>query len=198
MRLVVTLLVPLLAACTVLRAPLVPVATEPVRTVYLVRHGWHTGLVLRVADVPNTSPLVRDFPGAEHLEIGWGDRDYYPAADPSVWMAMRALFWPTPSVLHVAGFRGTPQAYFPNSEIVVLTLSQSGFDRLHARLRESFEFDAAGNPVVLGPGLYGTSRFYASRESFHVFNTCNVWTAEVLREAGVAMTPGSSSSIPLP
>lgn len=184
MRLV-PLLVLLLAACGVPRVPPVTVTDERVYTVHLVRHGWHTGLVLRVVDVPDTSPLVRDFPHAEHIEIGWGDRDYYRAANPTASIALRALFWPTPSVLHVVGFRGTPKAYFPTSDIEVLTLSPSGFDRLHARVRESFEFDAAGNSVVVGPGLYGTSRFYASRESFHLFRTCNVWTTEVLREAGV-------------
>jgi len=42
---------------------------------------------------------------------------------------------------------------------------------------------------VLGPGLYGRSRFYASRERFHLFKTCNVWVATALREAGLPVTP---------
>lgn len=175
----------LLAACMVPRSPVLTAPNEPTRTVHLVRHGWHAGRVLKVADLPDTSPLVRDFADAEHIEIGWGDRDYYRAADPSAWMAMRALFWPTPSALHIVGFRGTPQAYFAESEVAPLTVPQSGFDRLHARLRESFELDATGNPMVLGPGLYGRSRFYASLESFHLFKTCNAWTAEVLRAAAM-------------
>lgn len=194
----VILLALLLAGCVVPAGPPVTTANEPVRTVHLVRHGWHSGLVLRRADVSETSPLLRDFSGVEYIEVGWGDRDYYQAANPSAWMALRALFWPTPSALHVAGFSTTPQAYFRESEVVALMLAQSAFDRLHARLRESFEFDAAGNPVALGPGLYGTSRFYASRESFHLFKTCNAWTAEVLREAGVPAARAPSSPVPLP
>ncbi|HEU0204153.1 MAG TPA: DUF2459 domain-containing protein, partial [Burkholderiaceae bacterium] len=35
------------------------------------------------------------------------------------------------------------------------------------------------------PALYGDGRFYGSRESFHMFKTCNVWTAARLNEAGV-------------
>jgi len=42
---------------------------------------------------------------------------------------------------------------------------------------------------VLGLGLYGRSRFYASRERFHLFKTCNVWVATALREAGLPLTP---------
>lgn len=168
---------------------------EPARTVHVVRHGGHTGLVLKHADLSGVaSPLARDFRDAEHIEIGWGDRDYYPAAEPTVWMGLRALFWPRPGVLHVVGFRGSPQTYFPGSEVVALGLSQSGLDRLHTRLRESFDLDASGNAIVVGPGLYGDSRFYASRESFHLFKTCNVWTAALLREAGVPINPSLAIS----
>ncbi len=186
----------LLAACaaTPQEPPGARADAGPTRTAYVVRHGWHSGLVLRVADLPGASPLVRDFPDAEHVEVGWGDRVYYPAPQPTIWMAMRAVLWPTPGVLHVVGFRGAPQANFPASQIVEVPLSDSGFERLHARLRDSFELDAAGNTVVLGPGLYGESRFYASREFFHLFKTCNVWTAQVLREAGLPLTPATALS----
>jgi hypothetical protein len=30
---------------------------------------------------------------------------------------------------------------------------------------------------------------YASRETFHLFRTCNVWTAALVREAGVPAQP---------
>ena len=39
--------------------------------------------------------------------------------------------------------------------------------------------------AALGPGLYGDSRFYPAWESFHLFRTCNVWTAQALRAAGL-------------
>ena len=48
---------------------------------------------------------------------------------------------------------------------------------------------ARGDPITLGPGLYGHSRFYASRERFHLFKTCNVWVATALQAAGVQVTP---------
>ncbi len=165
---------------------------EPSFTVQVVRHDWHTGLVLRVADLPGGSPLARDFPNATHIEIGWGDREYYMAREPTVWLALRASLWPTPGVLHVAGLPNPPAISFPGSEIVEATLTRTEFERLHSRLNSSFERSEAGGIVNLGPGLYGESRFYASRESFHLFKTCNVWTAEILREAGLPLTPAGS------
>lgn len=161
-------------------------AASSLHTIFVVRQGWHTGIVVRAADVPEAAwPARRDFAGADHLEVGWGDREYYQAPEPSAWLALRALFWPTAGVLHVVGFSGPVERYFAAAEIVELRISEDGFARLVDYVRASHEFDATGQPIVLGQGQYGTSRFYASREEFHLFKTCNVWTARVLREAGV-------------
>ena len=158
--------------------------------VHVVRHGWHSGIVVRVADVPVQAwPARREFAGAEYLEVGWGDRTYYPAPDPSVWLGLRALLWPTAGVLHMVAFNGPVERYFPSAEIVTLGITPQGFAHLVAAVSASHELDAAGRPIPLGPGLYGTSRFYASSEAFHLFATCNVWVAGMLREAGVPVSP---------
>ncbi|WP_456377242.1 DUF2459 domain-containing protein [Thiolapillus sp.] len=54
---------------------------------------------------------------------------------------------------------------------------------------DSFARNAAGSASDLGPGLYGNSRFYLSRERYHLFNTCNVWVARQLRRAGLPINP---------
>ena len=163
---------------------------ETRRPVYLVSHGWHTGIVVRRADLPTAVwPESEDFPDAEYLEVGWGDRDYYQTREPDAWLTLKAALWPTPSVLHIAGFSGPVASYFPHSEVVELELSQRGFERLSGFVRDSFDRDGATRSVRLGPGLYGQSAFYPAREKFHLFNTCNVWTARVLRAAGLPVTP---------
>lgn len=156
--------------------------------VHVVRHGWHSGIVVRAADVPeNAWPAQRDFVGAEYLEVGWGARAYYQAPDPSVWLGLRALLWPTAGVLHMVGFSGPVDGYFASAEIVALQITPQGFARLVGAISASHELDAAGRPITFGPGLYGSSRFYASRDTFHLFATCNVWIAAMLREAGVPL-----------
>lgn len=169
--------------------------TQAPHHIYVVRHGWHTGIVVRAAEVPADAwPARRDFADAEFLEVGWGDREYYQASDPTIWLGLRALLWPTPGVLHVAAFSGLVERYFAAHAIVELRVAPHGFARLVAAIGTSHELDASGRPIPLGPGLYGTSRFYASREAFHLFRTCNVWTANILREAGVNVEPALSHS----
>lgn len=162
---------------------------EPAHTIYVVSHGWHAGIVVRAADVAAARwPVVSDFPDAEYLEVGWGDRHYYPARGPGLWLAIRAALLPGDSVLHVVGVRGPVEGYFMASDVIELRLSAREFEALIAVFQASLALDATGRPVAMGPGLYGDSRFYASRERFHLFKTCNVWTSRALRAAGVPIT----------
>ncbi len=159
-------------------------------SVHVVNHGWHAGLVLRGSDVPAGAWAAKaDFPDADYLEVGWGNRAYYMAADPSAWLGLKAVAWPTPGVLHVVGSDAVPERFFPAAEIVEIAVAPAGLQRLLEHLRQSHDLDSAGRPITLGPGLYGHSRFYASREQFHLFKTCNVWVATALQAAGVQVTP---------
>lgn len=159
-------------------------------SVHVVNHGWHAGLVLRADDMPAGAwPVTADFPEAVYFEVGWGDRAYYMAADPGGWLALKAVAWPTPGVLHAVAVETPIERFFPNAETIEIGVSQAGLQRLLEHLRNSHELDDAGRPVTLGPGLYGHSRFYAARERFHLFKTCNVWVATALQAAGVQVTP---------
>jgi uncharacterized protein (TIGR02117 family) len=150
--------------------------------VYVVTHGWHTGIAMRAADIDFARWRPLPHPArARYIEIGWGDRDYYPAPGFNLWYGFKALAWPTPSVLHVTGFDEPPARYFSASEVVELRLSPSGFERLLAYITASFEAEAA--PIA--PSLYASGAFYPSREKFHLFKTCNVWVARALRAAGI-------------
>lgn len=166
-----------------------PAVGEPHYPVHLVSHGWHTGVVVRVADVPpDRWPERADFPLADYLEVGWGDRDFYRAATFSGWVLFKAAAWPTASVLHVVGFRGPVEDYFPHSEVVRISVSRPGLDRLIDFIHSSHARAGAPRAAVLGPGLYGDSRFYPSPESFHLLRTCNIWSAQALRATGFPVT----------
>jgi uncharacterized protein (TIGR02117 family) len=150
--------------------------------IYVVTHGWHTGIAMRAADIDFTRWRPLPHPArARYLEIGWGERDYYPAPGFNLWYGFKALAWPTPSVLHVTGFEEPPARYFAASEVVELRLSRAAFERLLAHITASFEPEAA--PIA--PSLYASGAFYPSREKFHLFKTCNVWVARALRAAGI-------------
>lgn len=177
----------LFAGCA---APAASMSGEPkTKVVHIVDHGWHTGIALARADLPEGFPALADFAAAEQLEFGWGDAEYYPAQDPSVWLGTKALLWPTPSVLHVAAIRGDVAASFPASTIIRIELSADGLQRLSEFIRTEFQLDPQGRPVAVARGLYGDGRFYRARGKFYFPRTCNWWIAEALAAAGIPIEP---------
>ncbi len=163
--------------------------------IYLVSHGWHAGIVLERAAIPaGLLPEQADFPGARYLEIGWGDRDYYTRADPHAGILLKAGLWPTASVLHVVGFSEPVTKTFPHSEVIRIDLGRQGFVSLCQHLDNRFARDS-GSAAALQSGLYGQSRFYLARDTYHLFNTCNVWTARALRTAGCPVTPAFNITV---
>ena len=152
--------------------------------------------MLRRTDIPDgITPKLGGFLDTEYLEVGWGDMDYYQTPDPHMGLTLKAALLPTASVLHIVGFNGAVAAYFPYSEIIGIELSSAGIELLSRTIAASFATDAAGNITALGPGLYGDSRFYRSRETYHLFNTCNVWTARALQAAGLPVTPAIAITV---
>ena len=173
----------LLLCCLLCGCAALPVATLPEApletSIFLVPQGGHTGIAVRHADIPAALlPEKRDFPDADFLEFGWGDRDFYMAEAAGPWLAFKAAFLPTPSAVHVAGIHGALDAHFPQSEIVEIRLSRAALEALLRYVHESFTRDgAAAEPLGRG--------FYAGRDTFHLLRTCNVWTAGALRAAGL-------------
>ena len=173
-----------------------PGQNEPVKSIYLVNHGWHAGIVVKRADIPDgVWPEHNDFPDADYLEVGWGDKDYYMMPNPHVGITLKAGLLPTESVLHIVGFNGSVTRYFSASEIIKIDLSGAGFENLCQYIKSSYYKNQTGMSQMLGPGLYGRSRFYLSRETYHAFNTCNVWTASALQNAGCPITPATTLTV---
>ena len=166
--------------CACASGPIAPLPDAPAELpVFVVPQGGHTGIAVRRADIPaGLVPERRDFPAADYLEFGWGDREFYMADAPTSGVSFRAAFVPTPSAVHVAGVRGDLAAGFPGAEIVEIRVSRPALEGLLRHVHASFAREGDAAPS-LGRG------FYPGRESFHLFRTCNVWTAGALRAAGL-------------
>ena len=154
------------------------------KTVYIVNHGLHTGIALPKKDAAPYMYSFDDFKSAQYLEIGWGDEIYYQTDPNTLWMGIRALFWPTDSVLHVAALNTDPVKYFNKNKVVPLKLSKTGFIRLVEYIDNSFSLDEDRQIIKLGSGLYGASQFYRAEGVFHLFNNCNTWSAKAIRYSG--------------
>jgi uncharacterized protein (TIGR02117 family) len=159
------------------------------RALFVVSHGWHTGIIVGRGDlVTLLPPLSRDIGHDEYVEVGWGEELFYRSGTGTPGLALRALFWSTSSVLHVVPFAGPPRVYFPKSEIVEVWVDAAGYAAALAFVAESFTRAPDGGVVRLGPSLYGGGGFYRAEGSFSAFNTCNTWVARALERTGTAVS----------
>jgi len=179
----------LCSACTgPSKVPSFSAGDESLASIYLINHGKHAGLVVRRADIPTGLwPENRDFPDADYLELGWGDWNYYQADDPGPWLALKAAFWSTASVLHVVGVKGSVADRFAGYEVIRLELAPDGFAKLMDYIHQSFARNGETKARPVEPGYGLGSRFYPARGKFHLYNTCNGWVARALEATGYPM-----------
>lgn len=171
-----------------------PAPVSRQRFIQVVSHGWHTGIIVRRADIPPGCgwPALPEFAREEYLEVGWGSREFYMARRFTLPLVLRTVLTATPSAVHVAGFRGPSDAGTPRSESLRLAISAPGLRALCEQIGKTFSRDAQGRVLDLGPGLYGHSRFYRANGLYSLPNNCNPWTARVLRAAGYPVRGPSS------
>lgn len=184
-------------------------STEDPRPVWVIDHGWHSGIIIGQAELRSaalglelTDPeaaekllwLTSRFPAAEWLEIGWGDAEFYQQTptveDIDPWLAVQALFVPTDSAIQVVPGWGPPDQSFWTAK-QRLPLSLDGFRKLALKLSEAIK----PVPYPLGDSLYGKGHFYPSPLAYHLFRTCNHWVSNLVNAAGVpsSFVPGTFS-----
>lgn len=166
------------------------------RFVWVVRHGFHSRLALRRADVDAALwPESRAFGDVEYLEVGWGDRDFYPKPDPSLWDALDTVVRRTPAALHVGGFDPEPPRFLPDRPIVRIPVSERGLRALARFIHDAYARDATDRPVPIRPGYYARSWFYEATGRYHALtHNSNHWAAEALRVAGVPVDPATATT----
>ncbi len=186
----ISLILLLICGCAKSVAP-VPARTEGNhKHVFIVHDAWHAGIVIRTIDIPPAVlPEVNDFPSAEYLEFSWGDKDYFPAPDPGIGLALKAAFWSSGSVLQVFGSNGSLENAFPGAKILEIGLSKDGFQRLISFISDTFSRPSQEAPVEARPGLSPNARFYPAEGKFSILRTCNTWVAEALSAAGLPVSP---------
>lgn len=184
-----------------------------VLAIHVIDHGYHSGVIIPIAHLNRAAAAMdRDDPagaerlrwlaglysGADWLEIGWGDAEFYRATptidDVDLWSGVRALVIPTAAVLQVVPGDIAPEQIFEASERKQIGLSPEGLLGLARRLASTIPEPVPGR--ALGPSLYGAGGFFPARLDYHLFRTCNHWIAWLLRGAGVpaSSVPGTFST----
>jgi len=165
-----------------------PEATNDCKVIYIVSHGWHSGIWVDREDLLKKLPsLAQDIQKGKYIEIGWGDEEFYQARSVTPGMTLRAALFPSSSVLHLVGWEKEPLDYFPDHRVIKLSMSVAEYLELLEFVTATFKSGTDQDIVRTGPGLYGDSSFYRAEGSFHAFNTCNTWVAKALRRGGFSI-----------
>lgn len=159
--------------------------------VFIVHDSWHAAIVLRKEQLSDAAlPELVDFPDARFIEFSWGDKDYFPDPNSGFFMALKAAFWSSGSVLHLVGFDEALGKVYPRAEIIELRLSTPALERLIGYISQSVSRPQGQGRAPASAGLYSYSRFYPSSAKFSALNTCNTWVARALQHAGLPISPG--------
>jgi uncharacterized protein (TIGR02117 family) len=169
-------------------------SAPPTEVIYVISGGWHTELGLPVEALSGPlAALKPNFRSARYLVFGWGARDYYLSPNPGIGDLLRATT-SGPAVMLVIPLQVSPEMFFGASNVSVLPALPEGIQRLSQFLWDYLDQDEKGAPHRIGVGLYPQSVFYASTGTYNLGHTCNTWTAEALRVAGL---PVSASGVVL-
>ena len=153
--------------------------------IHVVSNGWHAGIVIARADLPQgVMPEAAEFADLAFLEFGWGDREYYPSRSPTIAMAFAAGLGANPAVIHLVGLARPPDGDAGN-EVVRLTLTPAGFAAMIGGIDATFDRRAGEPAERVASGLAPRSTFYAAQGRFSLVNTCNTWVARQLAAGGV-------------
>jgi uncharacterized protein (TIGR02117 family) len=168
--------------------------TSDGQVAYIVSNGIHTDIVL-----PVKSPMMQWdlffsqtkfkslFTDAKYIAFGWGNREFYLHTpewkDLTLSIAVHALFLNGEPAMHVTVIDFIPAE---GKYIKKTYLSPRQIERLRQIVISSFKTDEEGYPEVINaPGYYDNDLFFEATGNFNIFRTCNVWTSECLRYAGI-------------
>lgn len=160
-------------------------------TIMVETNGVHTGIVMPLvtpqkdwrSDYPATDlsdPYARAAP-YRHISFSWGEKEVFlntPTwADLTISTALGATVQGE-VLLHVAHYvRPMPSEYFRE-----LTISESEYAALVAAI-ERRTLPSGKRQSYPGYDVYDI--FYDAPGSYHMGQTCNQWTSDVLAEAGI-------------
>lgn len=164
----------------------------------LVSRDWHTeiGVPVDLLDGPTRRDWLNAVPRREWTELvprdgriafGFGAKVFMMAPAPGVAEALSALM-NAPGVVAVSALPTRPQEIGPVDDFAEVRVTPEGLARMLGFVRQQVERDAAGRPSLLG-GLFRGRKLFDSRLRYNTDFTCNTWTLEALRAAGLPVRP---------
>jgi uncharacterized protein (TIGR02117 family) len=168
-------------------------ATESGIDIFLVSNGVHTDFVLPIKnELQDWWQIIdkKDYElgeKAKFMGFGWGDKGFY--LDTPTWAelkfstACKALFIPSPTLMHITAHENLPikEKFFEK-----ISINAQQYQYLCNYIVQSFYWDKAQQlSFVPSVGYTNNDNFYKAIGVYHLFNTCNFWVNKGLIKIGV-------------
>ncbi|MBY0337960.1 MAG: DUF2459 domain-containing protein [Acetobacteraceae bacterium] len=148
---------------------------------WVTEREWHTEIGL----TPERAPPAFRVPGAASVAFGFGKRDFMLTGGPLQWIAGPL---PGPAVIQVTALRLDPAAAMPEGRTIRLPLTEAGAAGLARFIAGSFRPGPDGEAAPPIAWVRG-SAFHDAARPYTLAYTCNSWTADALRAAGLPVRP---------
>ena len=156
----------------------------PAVTIYVIKRSWHTDIGFDAADLhPPLASLRPALPEAHYVLFGFGDKHYLLTRENS-FQGMVGAVWPGEGLVLMTGLEATPEQAFGVNGVTRLQVRAAQALRLEEFIWNTLATDD-GVATALAPGPYAGSLYYKSTLRYSGMHTCNTWTAEGLRTAGL-------------
>lgn len=162
--------------------------------IFLISNDIHVGIALPVTNaIYDWKPFVvnEHFPSPETVKwihFGWGDRQFY--FEIPTWehftlkLAFDALFIPDQAVMHVEVLRLTPDQ--SSDYVRKISISFETYQKLVHAIKSWFILQNETPVIIPGKGYSPEDQFFEARGSYSLLKTCNIWTSDIFKEAGLA------------
>jgi len=123
-----------------------------------------------------------------YISFGWGDKGFYIGtphwSDLKASTAFKAMFWMSTSAMHVTWRRKVP---VPGLHCRVITITKEKYIALCEYIKQTFETKNNQPEYIVAPSYGQQDAFYEAKGTYNLFQTCNVWTGNGLKIAGVSV-----------
>lgn len=126
-----------------------------------------------------------------YIAFGWGDRDFFLTTptwdDVRAGTVARSMLLPTSTVMHVM-LRGKP---ITGGRVRRVVIDSAAYEQMVQFIEKHFVLDGSTAARDLAPRVipgyqYGDrDAFYEAQGTYSLFYTCNAWTGDALKVAGV-------------
>lgn len=160
--------------------------------IFVATNGVHTDIVL-----PLTNDLIdwKNFVNPEYTKsgydnyryvaFGWGDKGFY--LETPTWAelkfktAFKALFFLSSSAMHVSFYRNVKE----NDGCKSIKVDKNKYMKIIEYVTNSFKLEN-NSPILIKDASYGINdSFYEATGKYNLFYTCNTWTNNGLKYAGL-------------